>query len=652
MPDIRLPNGRLISNVPEGITKEEIKAKAIAGGIATEADFGVVNTGEQQQQPAVEQPSSPRTLAEYLLPKGVADATTKFAADTASSTIQEPISMAGQVVGTMVPAARIYKILGSIGLGTAGSEIEQELDINPHHRAFLGNLAVNTAEVVGGEALAKTAQKLLKKVGINVVPQTSTPSGAKEISLDTGTNLGVVTARQAAERQGVPLVPQEAFERGAESANADLARAIDYSVAQAVRKNRKTPIPVFERANLIDEKLDKLILKNEYTNSNQLAPAIGEAVNNRMSKIRMSLNKLENDIAKLAVSDKNPIPTNREMVDYVIQNRGNIQAAFGTKGYSQITEALSDMLNHNGQVKQSVTPEAFDATYNRLLDIADNDPQKLAVLFKDAELDGVDGILTRMVKWAEASGTEYGAARAAYHDSRAAYSKMTNDGVFKAIASGNPAKLDEIFRSTANLDAVQAMLGDTITPEMLETTLRARLYERIGKADGSFSSAKFRTAMQNFSPEVLQRVLGEKGYMDLIDAQVLDLATNSSELVKVVKTIAGSTDQRDLTAFLDATARFTGVAPLASVKGGIAALARNTKAALGFGKDSLTKLSSPKAMAAFDKFNSVTLDDPNAYSLYVNLMRELGVKPLTEDTFKGVIQKPMYEVQGLPNPEE
>lgn len=38
--NVTLPNGKVIEGVPEGTTKEQIKAKAIAGGLATPADFG------------------------------------------------------------------------------------------------------------------------------------------------------------------------------------------------------------------------------------------------------------------------------------------------------------------------------------------------------------------------------------------------------------------------------------------------------------------------------------------------------------------------------------------------------------------------------------------------------------------------------------
>lgn len=38
--DITLPNGQVITGVPDGATKEEVKRKAISSGLATEADFG------------------------------------------------------------------------------------------------------------------------------------------------------------------------------------------------------------------------------------------------------------------------------------------------------------------------------------------------------------------------------------------------------------------------------------------------------------------------------------------------------------------------------------------------------------------------------------------------------------------------------------
>lgn len=59
--DIELPNGKVIQGVPDGTPKDEIMRKAIAAGLATEADFGVPQQAPQQQpneQAAIGQPQA------------------------------------------------------------------------------------------------------------------------------------------------------------------------------------------------------------------------------------------------------------------------------------------------------------------------------------------------------------------------------------------------------------------------------------------------------------------------------------------------------------------------------------------------------------------------------------------------------------------
>lgn len=53
--DVKLPNGKVIRGVPEGTTKEEIQAKAIASGMATEQDFAPAPTAFEDTQTAVQQ---------------------------------------------------------------------------------------------------------------------------------------------------------------------------------------------------------------------------------------------------------------------------------------------------------------------------------------------------------------------------------------------------------------------------------------------------------------------------------------------------------------------------------------------------------------------------------------------------------------------
>ena len=45
--NVELPNGVVLEGVPEGTSKEDIMAKAIAGGYATEQDFASADSIEQ-----------------------------------------------------------------------------------------------------------------------------------------------------------------------------------------------------------------------------------------------------------------------------------------------------------------------------------------------------------------------------------------------------------------------------------------------------------------------------------------------------------------------------------------------------------------------------------------------------------------------------
>jgi|GEM_PF-1946534 len=56
--DVKLPNGKVIRGVPEGTTKEEIQAKAIASGMATEQDFAPAPTDFADTKTATQQLAS------------------------------------------------------------------------------------------------------------------------------------------------------------------------------------------------------------------------------------------------------------------------------------------------------------------------------------------------------------------------------------------------------------------------------------------------------------------------------------------------------------------------------------------------------------------------------------------------------------------
>lgn len=73
--EVVLPNGVVLEGIPEGITKEQVKAKAISAGLATEADFGVSSKPDQSEAEAARltrqaQPKREPTVIENLFGSG------------------------------------------------------------------------------------------------------------------------------------------------------------------------------------------------------------------------------------------------------------------------------------------------------------------------------------------------------------------------------------------------------------------------------------------------------------------------------------------------------------------------------------------------------------------------------------------------------
>ena len=111
--DVRLPNGTVIRGIPEGTSKEEIQAKAIAKGLATEADFG-----------------APKQDSGFSLEGAIEDIAPGFLksaeriAPALKEAAPEPSTVGGMVgagVGTMVGGLP-GGVIGS-GLGTSAGEL-------------------------------------------------------------------------------------------------------------------------------------------------------------------------------------------------------------------------------------------------------------------------------------------------------------------------------------------------------------------------------------------------------------------------------------------------------------------------------------------------------------------------------------------------
>jgi len=223
--DVRLPNGTVVKNVPENITKSDLQRRAIAAGLASQADFGA----PAQPQAAPERPPvdtiTPResTLGRFLqgygyemrsTPTELADVVADIAAGgsdpTTSAAVaemrarQKPVyegSPAAQIGGfaadvtkTLLPfggVARGLQVAGRAipaisGLATRATPLAQGLlygtsqgtteDESRAANALLSGAAGVGGQAlggylqrVGGEGLSKVSQQM-RDLGLSITP--------------------------------------------------------------------------------------------------------------------------------------------------------------------------------------------------------------------------------------------------------------------------------------------------------------------------------------------------------------------------------------------------------------------------------------------------------------------------------------------------
>lgn len=96
--DVELPSGLVIEGIPEGTSKEEIKRKAIASGLATEADFGVEPSALQRTGEVPVMPEQMGQLPDVYAP----NPTETSLGQMASGALETGASMAsGATFGTL-----------------------------------------------------------------------------------------------------------------------------------------------------------------------------------------------------------------------------------------------------------------------------------------------------------------------------------------------------------------------------------------------------------------------------------------------------------------------------------------------------------------------------------------------------------------------
>lgn len=179
MADITLPSGTVIKGVPEGTSKQEVKRRAIAAGIATEQDF--VTPAAQQFQQAIQEDPVARTL--YSIPgtrpiMEFANAAGRSAADVVDFFGPEAINSALQIAGSERRVPTVRGSLESVGaLAPAGAYMQPGLG-----QEIMSGIGEAIPAAVGGQGLVRAAY------------QATTPVVARKLA-GSGTSLPERIAR-------------------------------------------------------------------------------------------------------------------------------------------------------------------------------------------------------------------------------------------------------------------------------------------------------------------------------------------------------------------------------------------------------------------------------------------------------------------------
>lgn len=201
--DVELPNGVVIEGVPEGTSKDDIKRKAIAAGLATEADFGVPEPSPQQMTGEV--PVLPEQQA--MIPKVPAQ-------QAPERTMGEKV-MGGLEAGAATIFGGIPAMAGQMA-GTAQGAVEYLAggDFSKPPADLVQQRAMEGAQRLSMVPPSEAGREYLQNVGEALAPVGGAMAGLAPMATGVGQALST-SARMAAQAPG-SMVPQS-LQRAAQS---------------------------------------------------------------------------------------------------------------------------------------------------------------------------------------------------------------------------------------------------------------------------------------------------------------------------------------------------------------------------------------------------------------------------------------------------
>lgn len=157
--DVTLPNGTVIQGVPDNATKDQIRAKAIASGLAKESDFGNIQPQQQAQEPLISDVPLMPGMQGYEQQQAAQQAA--YAHQPKEAGFMDKVQALPQVLGALATGA-------TTGLIGQGAGFLQQLGKEVAGGQFGTNEAANRMEeraaAVGGSATYQPTNQVAQQM--------------------------------------------------------------------------------------------------------------------------------------------------------------------------------------------------------------------------------------------------------------------------------------------------------------------------------------------------------------------------------------------------------------------------------------------------------------------------------------------------------
>lgn len=353
--DVRLPNGKVIKNVPEGTDKDVIRQKAIADGLATEQDFLITETSSiprdsspipREIPPNVEAPSDDVDQPETSLtdiPLEFMAGTNKAVLETLDFLGPDQVNAILQLTGSdkRVPTFSESKIgqMGSVGgfmqPGTgrditraAGAMVPAAIGMKAVPGRDLNTLGGAVAETVGA-GTAAIAQPI--KQGALAVRE-ALPSQAKESAKLPLLRQSGDVAAAGYKLDDAGRVVSDKVQKTALKAGID-----EGAVAMISSANKATKSRIKDMINLVEKGRGNL----EFRNFNTPSKVVGQSIKDRLKIIQNANREAGSQLDNVANSLKGKPVDVSKAADSFLQNLSkegiNVDLLKGTLDFTDST---------------------------------------------------------------------------------------------------------------------------------------------------------------------------------------------------------------------------------------------------------------------------------------------------------------------------